>query len=177
MFGFVERTAIFIDGSNLWATAQALGFRIDFRKFMDKLSKRCYLAAINYYTAVQEDANGHQNIRGFIDILSHQGYRVIEKKAKTYHSETLGPITKGNMDVDMACDMLDIGPYVDRVVMVTGDCDFLPVVERLHRIGRRITVISTIKTRPAMCSEELLKAVDDFVDLADMIPAIMRQST
>lgn len=169
-----EKTALFVDGSNLYATCRALRFQIDTEKFLAHIQRRADLAVANYYTAVDVQDNGTQNIRGFITRLKYQGYKVVEKRAHVFHNDMGIRTVKGNMDIEMAMGIVTTAPHVDRVILVTGDRDFIPVVNWVHSIYRKVTVISTIKTSPPMCSPDLVSVTDEFKDLADMIPTIMR---
>jgi uncharacterized LabA/DUF88 family protein len=82
--------------------------------------------------------------------------------------------TKGNMDIEIAVDMLEIAPHVDHVVLFSGDGDFRRLIEAVQRKGVRVTAVSTLKTQPPMASDDLRRQADTFVELADLASVIGR---
>jgi uncharacterized LabA/DUF88 family protein len=82
---------------------------------------------------------------------------------------------KGNMDIELAVDVLDLAPHLDHVVLFSGDGDFRRLVEAVQRRGVRVTVISTIRTQPVMVADDLRRQADAFLDLADLAEHISRR--
>lgn len=165
----VERTCLFIDGANLWASATALGIRIDYIKFLKFFQPRgTYLAGARYFTAVDTDANGKQNLRPLLDFLSHNGYTIITKEAKSYEQEGRERKIKGNMDVEFTIDVLDVCVWLDRVILVTGDGDFKELVCAVKKRGRKVTVVSA----DSLLSSDLRKEADQVINLAEIMPLI-----
>jgi uncharacterized LabA/DUF88 family protein len=78
------------------------------------------------------------------------------------------------MDVEICVDALELAPHLDRLVLFSGDGDFRHLVAALQRKGLRVTVVSTIKTQPAMCADELRRQADEFLDIVDLANAISR---
>jgi uncharacterized LabA/DUF88 family protein len=78
------------------------------------------------------------------------------------------------MDIELAVDAMEIAEHVDRVVLFSGDGDFRRLVEALQRRGRRVTVVSTLRTQPPMVADELRRQADEFIELADLGPRIAR---
>jgi uncharacterized LabA/DUF88 family protein len=78
-----EKTALFIDGSNLYAAARALGFDIDYKKLLGFFSQHGRLLRAFYYTALVEDAE-YSPIRPLIDWLDYNGYTMVTKPTKEF---------------------------------------------------------------------------------------------
>ena len=81
---------------------------------------------------------------------------------------------KGNMDVEIAVDALELVSQVDHMVFLTGDGDFTPLVVALQRQGVRVSMVSSIKTQPPFASDELRRACDNFIELDDLRDVIAR---
>ena len=167
------RIAAFIDGANLYSTARALGFEIDYRRLLRELHDRGTLLRAFYYTAVVED-NDYTALRPLIDWLDYNGYTVVTKVAKEYFDAGGRRRVKNNMDIDLAVDVMEISGYVDHVVLFSGDGNFRPLVEAAQRRGVRVTVVSTISSEPPMVADELRRQADVFTDLADLREKIAR---
>ncbi len=168
-----ERIALFIDGANLYATAKGLGFDIDWRRLLDEFRKRGRLLRARYFTAIVESED-YSPLRPLVDWLDYNGYSVVTKRARQYTDQDGRRRTKGDMDVDIAVDMLELAAHVDHVVLFSGDSDFRRLVEAVQRRGVRVTVVSTLKTSPPMASDELRRQADNFIDIADIIGLIGR---
>lgn len=168
-----ERIAIFIDGANLYSAAKGLAFDIDYRKLLDEFKKRGRLIRAYYYTALVEDQD-FSPIRPLVDWLDYNGYTLVTKPAREYTDATGRRRFKGDMDVEIAVDMLQAASFVDHALLFSGDGDFLPVIEALRRKGVRTTVISTIKSNPPMAADDLRRAADNFLDLVDLTAVIGR---
>lgn len=162
-----ERIAMFIDGSNLYSSGKTLEFDIDYKKLLDLFKNKGRLIQAKYYTALL-DHEDYSPIRPLIDWLDYNGFHVITKPAKSYTDRDGRNRVKGNMDIEMTIDMLQIAPHVDHILLFTGDGDFKAVVEAVQSKGVRVSVISTMKSRPAMLADELRRQANDFIELADM---------
>lgn len=175
MFDQREKVALFIDGANLYSTSKSLGFDIDYRDMLKYFNKKCYLLRANYYTALTEDQE-YSSIRPLIDWLDYNGYRVITKPTKEYTDSAGRRKVKGNMDLELAIDALDLCDTVDHMVLFSGDGDFRVLVEALQRRGRKVSVVSTVATQPSMISDELRRQADQFIDLVNLKKEIGRES-
>ncbi len=162
-----ERIAMFIDGSNLYSSGKTLDFDIDYKKLLDLFKNKGRLIQAKYYTALL-DHEDYSPIRPLIDWLDYNGFHVITKPAKSYTDRDGRNRVKGNMDIEMTIDMIQIAPHVDHILLFTGDGDFKAVVEAVQSKGVRVSVISTLKSRPAMLADELRRQANDFIELADM---------
>ncbi|MCT7375990.1 NYN domain-containing protein [Chelativorans salis] len=167
MFDPREKIAMFIDGANLYATSRALGFDIDYRKLLSSFQKRAYLLRAYYYTALVEDQE-YSSIRPLIDWLDYNGYKVVTKPAKEFTDSTGRRKIKGNMDIELAIDALELVDVVDHYVLFSGDGDFRTLVEALQRKGRKVSIVSTIQSQPPMISDELRRQADTYIDLASL---------
>ena len=168
-----QRSAIFIDGANLYATTKALGFDIDYKRLLKDFQNRDNLIRAFYYTAMIEDQE-YSSIRPLIDWLDYNGYRVVTKPAKEFTDSAGRRKIKGNMDIELAIDALELAPFVDQIYLFSGDGDFRSLVEALQRRGGRVSVISTIQTQPAMIADDLRRQADEFIDLTQLFARIGR---
>jgi uncharacterized LabA/DUF88 family protein len=162
-----ERVMIFIDGANLYSAAKGVAFDIDYRKLLDEFHKHGRLIRANYYTALVEDQE-FSPIRPLVDWLDYNGYSVITKPAKEYTDATGRRRFKGDMDVELAVDLVEAAGHVDHAFLFSGDGDFVPAINAVKRKGMRVSVVSTIKSSPPMASDDIRRAADNFLDLADL---------
>lgn len=167
MFDPREKIALFIDGANLYAASKTLGFDIDYRKLLKAFQKRGYLLRAYYYTALVEDQE-YSSIRPLIDWLDYNGYRVVTKAAKEFTDSTGRRKVKGNMDIELTVDAMQLTDTVDHFVIFSGDGDFRSLAEALQRRGRKVSVVSTLVTQPPMISDDLRRQADHFIDLASL---------
>ena len=175
MFYRDERLALFIDGSNLYAAAKALGFDIDYKLLRQEFMRRGKLLRAFYYTALLEN-DDYSPIRPLVDWLDYNGYRLVTKPAREYTDGQGRKRWRGDMDVEIAVDMLEMAGHADHLVLFSGDGDFRCLVEAVQRKGARVTVVSTVKSQPPMASDDLRRQADSFVDLADLSEIIGRPS-
>ncbi|MCL7997392.1 NYN domain-containing protein [Brucella sp. 21LCYQ03] len=173
MFDSREKIALFIDGANLYAASKTLGFDIDYRKLLKAFQKRGYLLRAYYYTALVEDQE-YSSIRPLIDWLDYNGYKVVTKAAKEFTDSTGRRKVKGNMDIELTVDAMQLTDTVDHFVIFSGDGDFRSLAEALQRRGRKVSVVSTLTTQPAMISDELRRQADHFIDLVSLKAEIGR---
>jgi uncharacterized LabA/DUF88 family protein len=169
-----ERVALFIDGANLYATARSLGFDIDYKRLLDVFSHHCNLVRSLYYTALVEDQE-YSPIRPLVDWLDYNGYTMVTKPTKEFTDAAGRRKIKGNMDIELAVDVMEMLEHLDHIVLFSGDGDFRRLVEAVQRRGRRVTVVSTLRSQPPMIADELRRQADIYIDLADMQSLIARQ--
>lgn len=162
-----ERVALFIDGANLYSAAKGLTFDIDYRKLLDEFKNHGRLVRAYYYTALVEDQE-FSPIRPLVDWLDYNGYSLVTKPAKEYTDANGRRRFKGDMDVEIAVDLMQAAAFVDHAFLFSGDGDFRAVIEAVQRRGVRVTVVSTIKSNPPMASDDVRRAADNFVDLVDL---------
>jgi uncharacterized LabA/DUF88 family protein len=162
-----ERVVLFIDGANLYSTAKALGFDIDYRRLLAHFRQRARLLRAIYYTALIDDAD-YSPIRPLIDWLDYNGYSLVTKPAREFTDNLGRRKFKGNMDIELAVDVMRLADSIDHVVLFSGDGDFRSLVEAVQAKGRRVSVVSTLATRPPMVADDLRRQADQFIDLTDM---------
>ncbi len=169
-----ERTALFIDGSNLYAAARALGFDIDYKRLLDFFQKNGRLIRAFYYTALMEDQE-YSPIRPLVDWLDYNGYTMVTKPTKEFTDASGRRKIKGNMDIELAIDVLEMAEHLDHIVIFSGDGDFRRLVEAVQRKGVRVSVVSTIESQPPMIADELRRQADTFIELSDIQKEIQRR--
>jgi len=173
MFYRDERLALFIDGSNLYAAAKALGFDIDYKLLRAEFMRRGKLLRAFYYTALLEN-DDYSPIRPLVDWLNYNGFTMVTKPAKEYTDSQGRRKVKGNMDIELTVDAMELAPHMDHMVLFSGDGDFRPLVEALQRRGVRVSVVSTIRSQPPMIADDLRRQADNFIELDELRDVIGR---
>ncbi len=152
-----QRVAVFIDTQNLYHSAKNLYKRkVNFGAIVkDSLAGRKLVRAIAY--VITSEAGDE---KGFFDALTKIG---IETKTKDLQIFS-GGAKKADWDVGLAVDAITMAPKLDAVILLTGDGDFIPLVEYLQiHSGIQVEVVSFGKSS----SQKLKEAADDFFDLCD----------
>lgn len=171
-----ENVALFIDGSNLYAAARSLGFDIDYKRLLGHFQDQGRLVRAFYYTALLEDQE-YSPIRPLVDWLDYNGYTMVTKPTKEFTDPEGRKKIKGNMDIELAIDVMEMAPHLDHIVIFSGDGDFRRLVEAVQRKGVRVTVVSTIASQPSMIADELRRQADEFIELLDIKDEIGRRSS
>lgn len=162
-----NKTAVLIDGANLFATAKNLGFDIDFKLLKSKLEEKYNVHRIYYYTALVEQDGEKILLKPLVDWLTYNGFMLITKSARVMINREGVKKIKGNMDVEIAVDAMNIAnlPGMTDIVFFTGDGDFRYLVEDIQRKGVKVTIFSSIITNTAMIADNLRKQCDEFIEL------------
>ncbi len=168
-----ERIALFIDGANLYAAARSLNFDIDYKRLFDLFAAKGHLIRAFYYTALIEDQE-YSPIRPLIDWLDYNGYTMVTKPTKEFTDAFGRRKIKGNMDIELAIDVLEMAEHLDHVVLFSGDGDFRRLVDAVQRRGVRVTVVSTVRSQPPMVADELRRQADNFLELQELQASITR---
>ena len=168
-----ERTALFIDGANLYATAKFLGFDVDYKRLIKEFQGKGRLIRAFYYTALIEDQE-YSSIRPLIDWLDYNGYSVVTKPTKEFVDSLGRRKVKGNMDIELAVDAMEMAEHLDHLVLFSGDGDFRSLVEAVQRKGVRVSVVSTVMTQPPMVADELRRQADEFIDISTISARVGR---
>ena len=168
-----ERVALFIDGANLYAAARALGFDIDYKRLLLHFGEEGRLIRAFYYTALFEDQE-YSPIRPLVDWLDYNGYTIVTKPTKEFTDSTGRRKIKGNMDIELAIDVMEMAEHLDHIVLFSGDGDFRRLVEAVQRKGVRVTVVSTVRSSPPMVADELRRQADRFIELDSLSGDIAR---
>ncbi len=170
-----ERIGLFIDGSNLYAAARALGFDIDYKRLLELFAEKGILVRAFYYTALIEDQE-YSPIRPLVDWLDYNGYTMVTKPTKEFTDASGRRKIKGNMDIELAIDVMEMAEHLEHIVLFSGDGDFRRLVEAVQRKGVRVTVVSTVRSQPPMVADELRRQADNFIELSDLQSTIARSN-
>lgn len=168
-----ERIALFIDGSNLYNAARSLGFDIDYKRLLEYFSNKGRLIRAFYYTALLDDQE-YSPIRPLVDWLDYNGYTMVTKPTKEFTDSQGRRKIKGNMDIELAIDVMEMAERVDHIFLFSGDGDFRRLVEAIQRKGVRASVVSTVRSQPPMVADELRRQADTFIELQDLSSEIAR---
>lgn len=169
----MEKIALFIDGANLYSATKSLGFDIDYKRLLKEFQTRGYVLRAFYYTTLVEDSE-YSSIRPLLDWLDYNGYSVVTKPAREFTDSQGRRRVRGNMDIELAVNAMEMAAHVDHIVIFSGDGDFRSLVEAVQRKGVRVSVVSSISTQPPMIADELRRQADAFIDLVDLQPRIGR---
>ena len=167
MFRSNKRIAVFIDGSNWFETFKSVGLQPDYQRMLKYFDKQGDLIRANYYTAMKDYSEEENLLRPLVDWMDYNGYNVVTKPTKSFLDPRTGENkVKGNMDIEIALDMVELTPYVSDMWLFSGDGDFIPIVKYVQQHGVRVTVVSTILSRPnPMISDSLRRQADKFIDI------------
>jgi len=167
------KLALFIDGANTHAAARALGFDIDYKRLLTEFQSRGTLVRAFYYTVIVEDQE-FSALRPLIDWLDYNRFTVVTKPAKEFNDGEGRRKLKRNISLELAIDAMELADYLDQIVLFAGDGDFRSLIEALQGHGVRVTVVSTIESRPPVAADELRRQADVFIDLMELKPKISR---
>ena len=150
-----QRVGIFVDVQNMYYSARNI-----------------YKSKVNFKTLLKEAVRGRQLIRAiayvikadvkdetnFFEALKSLGYEVKAKDLQVF----FGGAKKGDWDIGIAMDMIELAPKLDAIVLVSGDGDFVPLVRHLkHALGCYVEVLAFGKTS----AQKLVEEVDNFIDM------------
>lgn len=153
-------TRIYIDGNNFSFALDRLQIEVDYNALRVELSQSATASTFKYYTGVYSPMTEGQ--KRFISYLSGLRYEVIGLPIlPRLDSNTIK--TVGD-DVKIAVDMLGEVKQQDRVILVSGDGDFVPAIAELQRRGAKVTVIA----KKGMLSQQLSEIADDVIFLDDL---------
>ncbi len=173
MFYRDERLALFIDGSNLYAATKALGFDIDYKLLRSEFMRRGKMVRAFYYTALIENEE-YSPIRPLVDWLDYNGFTLVTKPAKEFTDSAGRRKVKGNMDIELCVDAMEMSDHVEHIVIFSGDGDFRSLVAAVQRKGVRVSVVSTIRSSPPMIADDLRRQADNFIELEELKDVIGR---
>ena len=150
-----QRVGIFIDTQNIYHSAKNLyGAKVNFGQVVkDAWDGRVLIRATAYVITTE---SGDE--KSFFEALTKVGITTKTKNLQIF----AGGSKKGDWDVAMAIDAISLSPKLDAVILVTGDGDFIPLVEYLKITqGCQVELVSFGKSTSA----KLVEVVDDFIDL------------
>ena len=157
---------MFIDGANLYGAAKGLQFDIDYKRLLELFARKGTLVRAFYYTAVAEDQE-FSPLRPLVDWLDYNGFSVVTKPLKEFTDAQGRRRVKGNMDIELAIDVMEMAACVDHVVIFSGDGDFRRLVEAVQRRAGGSAWSPPSAPRPAMVADELRRQADNFIELDD----------
>lgn len=158
------RVAIFIDHGNLEHTAKDLGIkRIEYKALLETLKQDSPLAGAWFYIGV-DSRNKKQEF--FLKCLRNMGYQIVDKPV-LYRPDGS---CKGNLDVELALNLVAFADPYDTAVLVSGDGDFTSAVQQVQQQGKKVEVVSVRDH----ASNDLRKAADRFISLKTIKDQICR---
>ena len=151
-----QRVGVFIDTQNLYHSARNLyKRRVNFGSVLkEAVAARKLVRAVAY--VITTEAGDEKN---FFDALTKLGIETKTKDLQIFHTGT----KKADWDVGLTVDVIKMAPRLDSVVIVSGDGDYIPLVEYLQTLGAQVEVVSFGKST----SSKLKEVADDFVDLSE----------
>jgi uncharacterized LabA/DUF88 family protein len=155
-----QRVGVFVDVQNLYYSAKNVyAAKVNFRNILRAaVGRRKLVRAIAY--VIRADVKDEQN---FFDALENIGFEVKSKDLQVF----FGGAKKGDWDIGIAMDTIELAPKLDTIVLGSGDGDFQPLVQHLRRaMGCRVEVVAFGKS----ASSRLVEEADSFLDL-DSTPA------
>src|SRR5258706_7042862 len=157
-----EKIALFVDGANLYGAAKGLQFDIDYKRLLELFARKGLLVRAFYYTALAEDQE-FSPLRPLIDWLDYNRVKVVTKQLQEYTDAQGRRRVKGNMDIELAIDVMEMSEQVDHIVIFSGDGDFRKLVEAVQRKGRRGSVCLTLPTQPPIVAHRLRRPRRKFI--------------
>jgi|UniRef100_A0A7C3UP33 uncharacterized LabA/DUF88 family protein len=153
---------VFLDIQNIQETFERQGKEVRYDALQRNIIVRLKRDPREYkFVAFVPFKRDDERRQRLIDALSFMNYRVVSKMVR----ERLDGSFKANMDIEITLEILSMSPGLDEVVLVTGDGDFVALVDYLSRQGKRITVIGLGK---GYTSVELIRACDEYLNLDEM---------
>ncbi|XAO70580.1 MAG: NYN domain-containing protein [Acetobacteraceae bacterium] len=145
MFDKNEKTSLFINGSSLYFAARNLGFEVDYRMVLDFFRLKSRLMRAFYYIAIPETED-YSPLKPLTDWLAYNGYSLVTKTVREFTDQGGRKRLKGNMDVEIAVDLMEQPRHIDHAMIFSGDSDLRRVTEAVQRRGVRVTVISSLRS-------------------------------
>lgn len=168
-----ERIAVFIDGSELRATAGGMGIDVDFKKLLAYFRTCGRLVRAQFYFVDRDD--DEDSLRPLTDWLVYNGYTTVPCAGRDDQDMPGRRRNKGFLNVRLTVDALETADRIDHAVIFSGDNVLGPLIDALKWRGRRVSIVSTLQLRPPMIADDLRRRADQFIDLADIIQHIAKE--
>ena len=152
------RVAVFIDAANIIHCYEDTGWKIDLKKLKKYFEAKCTLAGIYYYSAFFEESTRQKS---FFEMLSRKGYILRVKKIRKITNDDGSVTLKGNCDTDIVVDAISISKDYDTAVIMSGDSDFISLINLLKGQKKRVVVISF----RGHVARDLIAAAHNYVDI------------
>lgn len=150
------KVAVFIDAANIFYCYKDTGWKINFKKLKRYFEAKCTLIGIYYYNAHFEN-NPRQ--KSFFDMLSRKGFILRTKQIRIILNNDGSKTLKGNCDTDIVVDAVSSMSEYDTAVIMSGDSDFISLVNLLRGKGKKVIIIST----RGHVAKDLIAAADHYV--------------
>ena len=160
-----EKTCIFIDGLSLYSASRNLNFNVDYKKLLEFFTSKTNVIRVYYYAAIP-DTEEYSPLRPLTDWLSYNGYFLVTKPTREFVDTNGKRHIKGNMDLEIAVDMIEMAPHIDHAVLFSGNSDFRRVVEAVQRHGTHVSIVSSMKSPSLLIGDDLRRQADQFLELA-----------
>lgn len=134
------KVVVFIDVANIFYAQKTLRWRISYQKLYQLFKNECNLVNCYAYTAIDPSK---QNQLRFINLLNKVGYIVRTKPIKAIRISNKVYERKGNLDIELCLDVWNLKNKFKTMILLSGDSDFAPLIERVKKLGKRVIVIST----------------------------------
>ena len=151
-----DRIAVFIDVANVIYSLKDLKWRIDYKKLQEYFAKNSKLVDIYFYYSTKKENSGQANL---LEMLARKGFQLRVKEVKIIKLKNNEIMLKGNCDVELAIDMIDLMPAYDTAVLLSGDSDFAPLIKYVQKHGKQVVAIST----RGHISKEIIQSSDKFM--------------
>lgn len=160
----LEKVSIFMDGLNFYGSMKALDIQPDFGLIRSLVKEAALLQRFNYYTVVTERDDQEKSgstVKPLLDWMDYNGITVVTRDYLLSNSSEERR-RRPTIEVEMAVHMLrEARTGVDHFLLFTGDGNYVPVVNELRSLGKKVTVISHLEG----VSDLLRRSADDFLDL------------
>lgn len=150
------RVAIFIDVANIIYSLKDLGWKADYKKIQNYFINNSKLVDIYFYYSTRKENLGQARL---IEMLVRKGFKIRIKEVKVIRIKGNNVMYKGNCDVELAIDMIDVMPSYDTGILFSGDSDFAPLIKYVQKYGKKVIAIST----RGHISKEIIQAADKFM--------------
>jgi uncharacterized LabA/DUF88 family protein len=159
---FPQRLGIFVDVQNMFYSAKLLHqSKVDYGRLLREITGTRHLIRAIAYIVQKPDVNQ----AGFHEALSRFGYelKIKELKIRPDPDGRAGTTAKGSWEIGMTIDAITMASKLDCVTLVTGDGDYVPLVECLKMNGCRVEVVSFERSTAG----ELVKAADQYIPIQE----------
>jgi uncharacterized LabA/DUF88 family protein len=163
----MDRVAIFVDGGSMFYAQRDNGWHIDYRNVYHYFTDNREKAGAWYFTAKPQPANTDaiERYSKFKYALTQIGFSVRDKDVRVSFDKDTGQVRmKGNLDIELVFRMLSTINSYDIAVLMGGDSDYVPIIEHLINMGKRVIVVG----RRESTATDLINTANQFIDLNEI---------
>ncbi|MEA2065478.1 MAG: NYN domain-containing protein [Patescibacteria group bacterium] len=150
------RVAVFIDVANVIYSLKKLKWKIDYKKLQKYFIKETKLVDIYFYYSTKKENSGQANL---LEMLARKGFQLKIKEVKIIKLKNGKILLKGNCDIEVAIDMIDLMPAYDTAILLSGDSDFAPLIKYVQKHGKKVVAVST----RGHVSKEIIQSANKFM--------------